>query len=61
MGVVPFFAYTTVFLLIPTLVVLVGAFLNGDNGFTLANVQALTTPARTSGSRVAPGRSGSRP
>ena len=38
LGVVPFFAYTTVFLLIPTLVVLVGAFLDGDNGFTLANV-----------------------
>ena len=44
LGVVPFFAYTTVFLLIPTLVVLVGAFLD-DNGFTMANVQALTSPA----------------
>ena len=36
----PFFAYTTVFLLIPTLVVLVGAFLDGDGSFTLGNVQA---------------------
>ena len=41
----PFFAYTTVFLLIPTLVVLVGAFLGTDNGFTLANVDGLTSPA----------------
>ncbi|MFL6176192.1 MAG: ABC transporter permease, partial [Ornithinibacter sp.] len=45
LGVVPFFAYTTVFLLIPTLVVLLGAFLDGSGGFTLANVQALTSPA----------------
>ncbi|HET9021932.1 MAG TPA: ABC transporter permease [Ornithinibacter sp.] len=39
---VPFFAYTAVFLIIPTLVVVIGAFLDGDNGFTLGNVQALT-------------------
>ncbi|WP_286175764.1 ABC transporter permease subunit [Arthrobacter sp. NEB 688] len=44
-GVVPFFAYTTVFLLIPTLVVVIGAFLDGDNRPTLGNVSALTQPA----------------
>jgi putative spermidine/putrescine transport system permease protein len=43
--VVPFFAYTTVFLLIPTLVVVIGAFLDGDNRPTLGNVDGLTQPA----------------
>ncbi|TQJ51818.1 ABC transporter permease subunit [Phycicoccus sp. SLBN-51] len=43
-GVVPFFAYTTVFLLIPTLVVVIGAFLSGGRP-TLGNVRALTQPA----------------
>lgn len=45
LGVVPFFAYTTIFLLIPTLVVFIGAFLDDDNAFTLANVEALSSPA----------------
>ena len=45
LGVVPFFAYTTIFLLIPTLVVVIGAFLDDGNGFTLANVEALSSPA----------------
>lgn len=44
-GVVPFFAYTTVFLLIPTLVVVIGAFLDGSNRPTLGNVAALAEPA----------------
>ncbi|MFV0459001.1 MAG: ABC transporter permease [Actinomycetales bacterium] len=44
-GVVPFFAYTTVFLLIPTVVVVVGAFLDADNRPTLGNVAALTQPS----------------
>lgn len=48
LGVVPFFAYVTVFLLIPTIVVVVGAFLGGSGGFTLANIQALGQPAVTS-------------
>ncbi|HET7800604.1 MAG TPA: ABC transporter permease [Humibacillus xanthopallidus] len=43
-GVVPFFAYTTVFLLVPTLVVVVGAFLGPEGGFTTANLEALTEP-----------------
>jgi putative spermidine/putrescine transport system permease protein len=40
LGTVPFFAYVVVFLIIPTLVVVIGAF-TGDNGFTLANITAL--------------------
>jgi putative spermidine/putrescine transport system permease protein len=40
LGTVPFFAYVVVFLLIPTLVVVIGAFA-GDGGFTLSNVRAL--------------------
>jgi putative spermidine/putrescine transport system permease protein len=48
LGVVPFFAYVTVFLLIPTVVVVVGAFLGGSGGFTLANLRALGQPAVTS-------------
>jgi putative spermidine/putrescine transport system permease protein len=48
---VPFFAYTTVFLLIPTLVVVVGAFLDADNRFTTGNLEALTSPAVLRGLR----------
>jgi putative spermidine/putrescine transport system permease protein len=51
LGVVPFFAYTTVFLLIPTLVVVVGAFLDGDNQPTLGNIDALTSPSVLRGLR----------
>ncbi len=40
LGTLPFFAYVVLFLLIPTLVVVIGAF-TGDGGFTLANVTAL--------------------
>ena len=43
-GVVPFFAYTTVFLIIPTLVVVIGAFLSGGQP-TFGNVRVLTQPA----------------
>jgi putative spermidine/putrescine transport system permease protein len=41
LGTVPFFAYVGIFLIIPTLVVVIGAF-TGDDGFTVANVRALT-------------------
>lgn len=41
-GTVPFFAYVTIFLIIPTLVVVIGAFAGDNGGFTLANVSALT-------------------
>lgn len=44
LGVVPFFAYVTVFLLIPTLVVLFGAF-TGNGGITLGNIEVLWEPA----------------
>ena len=44
LGVVPFLAYTTVFLLIPTLVVIVGAFADGSGRPTLANLSALGQP-----------------
>lgn len=46
LGVVPFFVYVTVFLLVPTLIVIVGAFLSGS-GFTLGNIRALGQPAVT--------------
>lgn len=43
-GVLPFFAYLLVFLLIPTVVVIVGAF--AENGaFSLSNIHALTNSA----------------
>ncbi|GLY00233.1 MULTISPECIES: ABC transporter permease [Actinoplanes] len=42
LGAVPFFAYVTIFLVVPTLVVLIGAFTgDGGHGFTLENVRAL--------------------
>ena len=47
LGVVPFFAYVTVFLVIPALVVVVGAFLSGGRP-TLGNLRALGEPAVTS-------------
>jgi putative spermidine/putrescine transport system permease protein len=44
LGVVPFFAYATAFLLLPAGVVLVGAF-KGKNGFTTANIsEVINTP-----------------
>jgi putative spermidine/putrescine transport system permease protein len=42
LGAVPFFAYVAIFLIIPTLVVVIGAFTGDEGGFTLANVKALT-------------------
>ena len=44
LGVLPFFAYTTIFLGIPTLIVVVGAFLDGNGHPTLGNLSALTQP-----------------
>jgi putative spermidine/putrescine transport system permease protein len=44
LGVLPFFGYTAVFLVTPTIVVVVGAFLDGDNRPTLGNVTALAQP-----------------
>lgn len=44
-GTVPFFGYVTVFLLIPTGIVVVGAFVSPAGGFTFGNVTALGSPA----------------
>ncbi|WP_205650238.1 ABC transporter permease [Actinoplanes solisilvae] len=41
LGTVPFFAYVTIFLIIPTLVVVLGAFAGDEGGVTLGNVKAL--------------------
>jgi putative spermidine/putrescine transport system permease protein len=41
-GVVPFFAFVGVFLVIPTLVVVIGAFAGNQGGVTLSNLAALT-------------------
>jgi putative spermidine/putrescine transport system permease protein len=41
LGTVPFFAYVTIFLVIPTLVVVIGAFAGNEGGVTLDNVKAL--------------------
>ncbi|WP_329109684.1 ABC transporter permease subunit [Micromonospora sp. NBC_01699] len=43
LGVVPFFAFVVVFLAIPTLVVVIGAFTGDDGGFTLDNLSAVGT------------------
>jgi putative spermidine/putrescine transport system permease protein len=40
LGTVPFFGYVTIFLVVPTLVVVIGAF-TGDGGFTMSNLSAL--------------------
>ena len=44
LGVLPFFAYTTIFLGIPTLIVVIGAFLDGSDRPTLGNLAALAHP-----------------
>jgi putative spermidine/putrescine transport system permease protein len=49
LGVLPFFVYTTIFLAIPTLIVVVGAFLNGRGHPTLSNLTALAQPQIASG------------
>ena len=42
----PFFAYVTIFLIIPTVVVVVGAFFSGGS-FTMSNIKALSQSAVT--------------
>ena len=44
LGVLPFFAYTAIFLVTPTLIVVVGAFLDGKSRPTLGNLSALAQP-----------------
>jgi putative spermidine/putrescine transport system permease protein len=41
LGTVPFLAYVVIFLIIPTLVVVIGAFGGAGGGFTLANLRGL--------------------
>jgi putative spermidine/putrescine transport system permease protein len=41
LGTVPFFAYVAIFLIIPTLVVVIGAFAGDEGGASLSNVRAL--------------------
>jgi putative spermidine/putrescine transport system permease protein len=42
----PFFIYVTIFLLLPTLIVVVGAFQSDDGGFTFANLRLILTEQR---------------
>jgi putative spermidine/putrescine transport system permease protein len=44
LGVLPFFAYTATFLVVPTVIVVVGAFLDGQGRPTLGNMSALGQP-----------------
>ncbi len=44
-GLVPFFVYVGIFLLIPTVVVFIQAFTASDGGFTLEGIKALTKPS----------------
>jgi putative spermidine/putrescine transport system permease protein len=44
LGVVPFFAYTAIFLVLPTLIVVVGSFVDGNGHPTLGNLSALAQP-----------------
>jgi putative spermidine/putrescine transport system permease protein len=41
MGVVPFFAYATLFLVLPALTVMIGAFKSDDGGYTVDNVTSI--------------------
>lgn len=41
LGAFPFFAYTALFLLVPTIIVVIGAFQDGSGGFTLGNLKAI--------------------
>jgi putative spermidine/putrescine transport system permease protein len=43
LGTVPFFGYVTVFLVIPTAIVVIGAFRSNTGGFTWGNITALGT------------------
>ncbi|WP_111767735.1 ABC transporter permease [Nakamurella deserti] len=42
---VPFFLYVGIFLVLPTLIVVVGAFQGNDGAFTLSNLSLLNTPS----------------
>ena len=44
LGILPFFAFALLFLVLPTMNIVVGAFRTPDGGFTLANIQGLASP-----------------
>ncbi len=44
LGVVPFLAFALLFLMLPTMNIVIGAFRTPEGGFTLANVQGLFSP-----------------
>ncbi|WP_425468804.1 ABC transporter permease [Rhizobium straminoryzae] len=45
LGVVPFAAFVLLFLILPTMKIVIGAFQTADGGFTLSNVAGLFTPS----------------
>jgi putative spermidine/putrescine transport system permease protein len=45
LGILPFMAFALLFLILPTMQIVVGAFRTPDGGFTLANVANLFTPS----------------
>lgn len=45
LGILPFLAFALLFLILPTMQIVVGAFRTPDGGFTLANVANLFTPS----------------
>jgi putative spermidine/putrescine transport system permease protein len=45
LGVTPFFAFALLFLIVPTLYLIVGAFQDAEGNFTLANLADLTQPS----------------
>jgi len=44
-GIIPFFLFTGLFLIWPTIYIVIGAFRDGDGGFTLDNIRGLNTPS----------------
>ena len=45
LGVMPFFLFATLFLILPTLYIVVGAFRSAEGGWTLQNILDLNTPS----------------
>lgn len=45
LGLLPFVAFVTLFLILPTMKIVLGAFQTPDGGFTLANLRGLNTPS----------------
>lgn len=44
LGVVPFFAFALLFLMLPTMNIVIGAFQNPEGQFTLQNMAGLASP-----------------